>query len=178
MNNVTLDNSLITDLESDNLFSEMSNGFVDIFSKYILDIKEDHILSNTLQFSLVDKSKSIVDYIINAYNKIVRAALYELDITIDSSKILKRLLSNNNFEKEYSLINSDYKFDKYIKKTIGFIKPVSYNFDLFNDKLFHYVPIIDTISTFMKKINILETLKIFLLIKMFILMYMTDQNGG
>ena len=152
-NNIFNSNENMND-EYTNLFTEISEGFNTLLSEFIFDIQEKHLLPNSVQTSLVTKSKIIVDYVSKSYKKIMLAGLCQLNINYLESKILTKLF-NYDFNKEFALLNTNYKIEKYLKCNLNYIEPISYRFDnTSKHHTFHYVSIIDTLSQFLKHPNI------------------------
>lgn len=131
------------------------------FTKFVLNIKEKHLLPDTVQTSLTSELKFFVNYTADTYKTLLRKGLLEAGIPHAQSQTLSGLLAEGTmFDQVANQLDTKAKLKSYISSNFPFVAPVSYLLDPHDYlSVFHYIPIIDLLKQVLSRADVQEQLE-------------------
>ena len=172
-NSITLDANPLgaegieeTELHAENVSNEHEHEgqtsymthFKKHFASFILNIKEKHLLPDTVQETLISEIINLVSCTEDFFRAKIRTGLNEIGVTPDESETFSHLLTDETaFGPEKLELDSKYKIQKYIKKFFPFVGAREYFLSCHDEKSkYHYIPVPELLKTLIMREDVFE----------------------
>lgn len=130
---------------------EVQSDVLTHLANFVLKIKEKHLLPVTVQESLIDETKFLVNFVTEKLQVLVKQALSQFDLEDEQ---LNNLLDNQFIDdvNVWEKIASSYHFDKFIRDNFPVVKPQSYSLSMSepNKYTFHYIPVTQVLEVLLE----------------------------
>ena len=134
--------------------AQVQSQFKFHLASFMLHIKEKHLLPTSVQKTILQEAKFLVNYTSKSYQKLLKQTVAEGEnpINLDDHPDFKTILNDNLFSEPITQLNSDHKFNSFVRNHMPFVEPQSFYLDVNEtDKPFHYISVIDILRAVLSK---------------------------
>lgn len=128
------------------------------FAKYLLSLKERHMLPDNVQKSLISELEVFLNFADNRYKKILdQCFLEETGSYPQNSQTYKALKLHQGtlFDEEINAVNSKFKLKNYIASNFPYANPQAFFLSVHdNASIYHYVSIIDMLKAVLSRTDV------------------------
>lgn len=128
------------------------------FALFILNVKEKHLLPDSLTDSLTSELDFFVKFTEESYKYSINKGLLELGASLSDSKTFSALLGEGTqYEQANIQLDSRFKLKKFIKQNLPFVAAEEYLVSCQDEKSrYHYIPITDLLKVLISNQDIYQ----------------------
>lgn len=127
------------------------------FAKYLLRLKERHMLPDNVQRSLISELEFFLNFSDNIYKKIIDQCFLEENGSYPKNSQTYKALKTQGplFDEEINAVNSKFKLRSYIAANFPYVSPQAFYLSVHDRaSIYHYVPVIEMLKAVLSRIDV------------------------